>query len=321
MTSMRPHETFLLRDFVETAEGLIFALVECGVEDDRVLGFLRYLRQDGGLRKLGTEEANAHLRKLHPEYLFYSEPRDAVVHGVPVVKIARHYRARERLKEIMEEKRLDPVGSDARRLCGLFLREGLDLDHLGVTGSLLIGAQNLCSDIDLVIYVRDHFRQARHILRTLQERGDIAPLDEAGWRETYRRRGCALGFEEYRWHELRKFNKGVVNGRKFDIGPAELEKRPDPRRFRKAGGIIQIRATVTDDRHGFDHPARYGIDHAEIPEALSFTPTYAGQARSGERVEISGLVEQAEEGGRRLVVGSSREAPGEYIRVLRDAVP
>ncbi|MEY3107605.1 MAG: hypothetical protein RIT35_1783, partial [Pseudomonadota bacterium] len=44
--------------------------------------------------------------------------------------------------------------------------------------------------------------------------------------------------------------------------------------------------------------------------------TYTGQAVKGETVEVSGLVEQTKEGLKRIVVGSSREAPGEYIKVV-----
>ena len=66
----------------------------------------------------------------------------------------------------------------------------------------------------------------------------------------------------------------------------------------------------------FDYPARYRLDHNEIVEALSFTPTYNGQAFTGETVEISGVLEESGDGCRRIIVGSSREAPGEYIKVL-----
>jgi predicted nucleotidyltransferase len=32
----------------------------------------------------------------------------------------------------------------------------------------------------------------------------------------------------------------------------------------------------------FDHPARYQVRHGDVSEVVSFTPTYAGQAASGE---------------------------------------
>ena len=59
---MVPATTYLPRDFVETASGLLFAVVAHGLESQRVLAFLRYVRVDGALRKFGTDDANELLR-------------------------------------------------------------------------------------------------------------------------------------------------------------------------------------------------------------------------------------------------------------------
>ena len=83
-------------------------------------------------------------------------------------------------------------------------------------------------------------------------------------------------------------------------------------------GTRVLRATVTDDFHAFDYPARFEVAEAEIPEVLSYNPTFTGQARKGETVEAAGWVEQLDNGRLRLIVGSTREAPGEYIKVLRE---
>jgi len=58
------------------------------------------------------------------------------------------------------------------------------------------------------------------------------------------------------------------------------------------------------------------LKHSIITEAISFTQTYAGQAWPGEVVEVAGVVEETGSNRRRIVVGSSREAPGEYIKVI-----
>jgi predicted nucleotidyltransferase len=50
---------------------------------------------------------------------------------------------------------------------------------------------------------------------------------------------------------------------------------------------------------------------------VSFTATYTGQAVNGELIEIAGVVEQNAHGVKRIVIGSSREAHGEYIKVIR----
>jgi hypothetical protein len=74
---------------------------------------------------------------------------------------------------------------------------------------------------------------------------------------------------------------------------------------------------VVDDARAFDYPAEFKIDHKEISSIVSFTATYTGQAVSGEVVEVSGVLEQSEQGVKRIVVGSSREAHGEYIKVIQ----
>jgi predicted nucleotidyltransferase len=51
---------------------------------------------------------------------------------------------------------------------------------------------------------------------------------------------------------------------------------------------------------------------------VSYTATYTGQVKFGERVEISGLLERSSSGDQRVMVGSSREAEGQYIKVIAD---
>lgn len=306
---------FLVRDFLETQEGLVFAVVAGEIEQGRVLSFLRYVRQGAGYRKLATDSANRLLQAEFPHYLYYSKLRDVQLHGVPIHHIHRHYQPRQRLRSILAAAERDPLESKLVRLGERLAREGVSLDQMGVTGSLLIGAQNPASDIDVVIYGRTAFAKARVAIERLMEQGRLDRLDEALWRATYARRGCALSFEEYLWHERRKQNKGAIEGTKFDITLVEEEAVVDRRRYKKNGPWTG-RAKVIDDVFAFAYPARYSLAHPHVSEALSFTATYAGQARKGETIELSGQLEQAEDGGCRLVVGSSREAPGEYIKVI-----
>jgi predicted nucleotidyltransferase len=80
-------------------------------------------------------------------------------------------------------------------------------------------------------------------------------------------------------------------------------------------GIETIEATVTNADFSFDSPAIYKIDHPEIDYVLSYTHTYAGQALAGERIEARGVVEVIGK-MKRLVVGTTREPRGEWIRSL-----
>jgi predicted nucleotidyltransferase len=309
---------YLPRDFIETLEGLVFAVVDAQIEDGRVLCFLRYVPAGGKLRKVGTDDANAYLAAHASGYLFASRRLDARLHGVPVSAIRRHYQPRERVRELLREPPrdvTDEMEDKAVRLLQLFAAHGLELDQVGLTGSLLIGTQTPASDLDLVIYGREAFFEARRGVRRAIETGELDELDEAAWREAYERRGCELGFEAYLWHERRKFNKGLHAGTKFDITLIGEDLPTEIGPVRKLG-LSVLQAEVTDARYAFDCPAVYRLNHPEVTEVLCFTQTYAGQAEAGETVEIAGRLEQTESGRRRLVVGSSREAPGGYIKVL-----
>ena len=81
-------------------------------------------------------------------------------------------------------------------------------------------------------------------------------------------------------------------------------------------GITLIRATVIDAQYAFDYPAKFIIDHEKIAEVVCYTATYTGQAEQGECVEVSGQLEISNTGLLRILVGSSREAQGEYIKVV-----
>ena len=137
------------------------------------------------------------------------------------------------------------------------------------------------------------------------------------WQDAYQRRDCSLSFEEYCKHEKRKFNKCLSGSSKVDINmiPASNEQIIEVGRFKKTG-MEKIIANVIDDTFAYDFPARFYIDHENIEEVIVYTATYVGQAERGEKIEAAGYLEQDQNGKKRLVVGTSREATGEYIRVV-----
>jgi len=306
---------FSPKDFIETAEGLLFAVVSPGLEQGKALCFLRYVRAEGGWRKQATEEANAFLRRHHPGYLHYSPVLDAHLHAVGVDRIARRHRPRRRLGHLMQADHHDPVERDVFALGALLRRQGINLDAVGITGSVLVGVQNERSDIDLVCYGRAAFHQCRAGVRALIEQDRLQALADSDWRESYRRRNCSLSYEDYVRHEKRKFNKALVNGRKFDLSLIEQDDAGITSVFQKLGPIM-LRCRITDDTRAFDYPSVYRVDHDAVAAIVCFTATYVGQAFNGEWVEVSGMLERNAEGVQQIVVGSSREAYGEHIKVI-----
>jgi len=308
----------LAKDFIETAEGLVFAVVENDLEQEKVLCFLRYFLINTQWQKVNTTQANDLLAEKYPHYLYYSPLKQAHCHAVDIDRVLAHHQPRTRLKNLLADKAKDNVEQDLQTLCHLFEKQGFNLDDMGVTGSILISAHNQNSDIDLVFYSREVFQQARQVTQTIIEQGNCFELSENDWQQSYDRRSCELSYSEYLWHERRKFNKAVINQRKFDLScVSETKPNSKPLHYKKLNPIV-LSVQVINDALAFDYPAVFLVKHPQIHAIVSYTATYTGQALAGEWVEVAGLLEQASDGIKRIVVGSSREALGEYIKVINE---
>jgi len=310
---------YLPKDFIETQEGLIFAVVSYHSHQQQVGAFLRYVHDGERWKKVDTEQANRLLSRHYPHYLFKSKQFDAEFHAVPQQNIVRHHQPESRLNALLSAKPKDEIEQKCHQLITVLVQLGVQCDFLGLTGSMLIGQQKSGSDIDLVVYGREAFHQTREAVKQGIALGLFDALDFSLMKDNFQRRGGELNFDEFAWHESRKLNKAAIAGTKFDIGmvclPSELDH--DHRHYIKQG-TSTIKAKVLDDQRAFDFPAHYVIDNAMTPEVVSFTHTYVGQAQVGETIEIAGAIEcDSASGQRRLVVGSTREAIGEYIKVCR----
>ncbi len=304
------------KDFIVTEEGLAFAVVDNRVEEDKVLCFLRYVLENRMWRKLSTASANARLQAQNPEYLHYSQVLDAHLHAVPHANVVQHFNPQQHLQNLLKLSDVDDVVLDLQKFCDLLHDAGVNLDKIGVTGSLIIGAQHADSDLDLVFYDRKVFWQTRSVLADLIKQNKCHGLSRKDWEQSWQRRDCELSLEEYIWHEQRKFNKVMINGRKVDLSLL-IDEAPETNLYSKRGAVA-IRVQVIDDSQSFDYPARFKIQHPEITEIICFSATYTGQAKAGEWIDVSGLLEASADGCQRIVVGSTREARREFIRVVAE---
>ena len=307
--------SYFAKEFIETAEGLLFAVVANGIENDKVLCFLRYVRENNTLKKHDTDAANQLLKNQFTDYLYFSPHLQAKLHAVPLEKIVKHYKPQQRLSDILHVEPENPVQQDCVELCRLFESKSIDLSTMGVTGSLLVGAENSGSDIDLVCYDKTVFHQCRSAMRKLITEKSLRQLLKKDWQDSFKRRACELKFDDYVWHEKRKFNKALINGRKFDLSLLNPHEDNEHEQYKKCG-TTTVQAQVSDDSGAFDYPAEYKIHGCEIKSVVSFTATYIGQAKTGELIEARGQIEENQHGVKRLVIGSNREAKNEYIRVF-----
>ena len=307
---------FQPKDFIETAEGLIFAVISYHPHNQKIGAFLRYVNSDGRWQKIDTDAANRLLTRHYPQYLYHSGQFDAAFHAVPPEAVKVHHRPEQQLQQLLATPPDDDLTTKLHKLINILADAGIDSQQLGITGSMLISQQRSDSDIDLVVYGRQPFHAVRQVVKQSVFSGVLQSLDDDLMQDNFQRRGSALDYESFAWHEQRKFNKAVIDGSKFDIGMVCLasELEVEHRHFMKRGSQV-TKARVIDDRYAFDFPARYLIDHPRTPEIVCFTHTYAGQAFKGELIEVAGAMECDNAGSCRIVVGSSREAIGEYIKV------
>ncbi len=308
---------YLPKDFIQTKEGLIFAVVSYQAYEGKVACFLRYVLNEGVWGKIGTDSANQLLQHNYPKYCYTSTQVDAAFHAVEVSDIVEHHCPEQRLHDVLKRQPQDDIEVKLHKLIPILVHYGATRDNLGLTGSMLINQQQRKSDIDLVVYGRAEFYKTRQALRSALAVGVVTKLDTELMVDNFNRRAGELNLDEFVWHESRKYNKAVIDGTKFDIGMVCLadEIEIDQNQYKKQG-MRTIKTTVVDDRRAFDFPANYKVDD-EIAEIISFTHTYVGQAEKGETIEVSGAVERNIATGKcRLIVGSSREAAGEYIKVI-----
>lgn len=297
-----------IRDFFETVDGWIFAVADYN-HPDGLRSMLRYVPDERGereangkrYRKLDFDPAFEFLRKERPIYV-----RD--LHTVPESDVMRLYQPSAGLQAVADR---DPR---VRKIATILAEAGVPRTEMGITGSMLIGLNGPTSDIDFVVY-GPWWWKARDIINAAKAGGEIQDLDLATWQKIYKKRKPETGFDEFMLHEKRKGNRGMVDGTYFDLLFTRDWSQIEPQMKGKQLGPRKIVATVTDARFAFDSPAIFRLDDDEVAEIFCYSHTYAGQAREGEVVEAQGVLEETA-AGLRLVVGTTREAKGEWIRSL-----
>lgn len=297
-----------IRDFFETSDGWIFAVADYN-HPKGIRSLLRYVPDPAGereargirYRKLDFDPSFEFLRKARPGYI-----QD--LHVVPEEDIVRFFLPPAGLKSV--------AGLDSRvnKIAKILASEGIPWDEMGITGSMLVGLHGPSSDIDFVVY-GPWWWKAREIMNMAKARGEIQDVDDATWRKIYSKRKPETSFDEFVLHEERKGNRGMVDETYFDLLFTRDWSQTTPCLPGKPVGRRKIVAEVEDATFSFDSPAIYRLKHEEVKEIFCYSHTYAGQALQGEILEANGVIEETA-AGLRLVVGTTREARGEWIRSL-----
>jgi predicted nucleotidyltransferase len=298
-------ELVRIRDFVITKKNWIFAVVSYD-NATSIQSFLRYVPDKNGERvrsdgkrfhKVSFEEAQLLMRtSRHYENGLCAIPYDDVAE-------VKHP------QECIENCEHAEIAAIVELLEGY----GIQRRYMGVTGSRLVGLAVKSSDVDFVLYGRSSFERGRAAVRDAVECGLLSPIDRSTWRRIYKKRNPELTFDEFTLHEQRKWNRGMIDNKYFDL---LFVREADEIAVEQRGiddGYATVRAPVTSAGYAFDSPAIYEIEHEAVRKVLSYTHTYAGQALEGEVIEARGTCNEVK-GVTRLIVGTTRAARGEWIR-------
>ncbi len=331
------------RDFIHTSDDMFFATTTYLHPEDRIISFLRYIPDEEGDRylndtrysKVDSKQAYDFLEKNYPEYLFDCEITNVQMMGVPINKVETILKPTERLNEIRNSQSRDSLLEKVVKLAGIFHKNaGISYDKMGISGSILPNLYNpSSSDIDFVIYGLENHKNAMRTFKTLKdnESSSLKSIGEEYWKKLYEKRikDSSLTYNEFRWYENRKNNRGVIDGTLFDLLQTrdwdEITGTYGTVRYEPLG-MAKIECTVKDSLAAFDNPALYKVEDVKIiegpnvpiEEVASYTHTYSGQAKNNERVAVRGKLERVigKTVSYRVIVGTTRESIGEYIKLV-----
>lgn len=332
------------RDFIYTTDDLFFATTSYLHPEDRIIAFLRYIPDPNGERvrnnsrysKVDTKQAYHFINNYFNYYLFDQGVSGEKMMGVPHDKVKKILRPEKRLQEIMNHPD-NELFKKAVKVADFFHDEAdIAYKDMGVSGSILPGLYDPDqSDIDFVIYGLENHKNAVETFARLKEEPNspLKGIKDEFWKKLYNKRikDSSLTIEEFKWYENRKSNRGVVDGVLFDILATrdwdEIEGTYGGT-ISQPVGAMKIECTITDSLAAFDNPAIYKIEDVHtlkgpdmtVDELASFTHTYAGQVKEGEKVVAQGKLEKLTDikSGKilnRLVVGTTRESIDEYIKL------
>lgn len=313
-------------DYVLTVDGLFFAVKGSVHPEGLVIGILRYIPDPDGDRDIsdityrrvydiGT--TTDYLRKNHPRYINYIPRLGVELQSVSPDDIIRHYEPRTRLTSILENP-----SSEVENVLTEFVEAisefgSIPMSSIGVSGSLLIGAQNENSDIDINVYGQEDSQKAYDALEKIRSSFDwVKPLEGSIFESVLHSRWGDTGIplERFSRIESRKVLHGLVHEREYFVRLLI----PDEVFISRPVGGVTIKAMVLDASRSIFNPCIIGVKQVEeldqwtVTELKSYRGKFTEQVSGGELVSARGTLEEVQGPNgvfHRLMLGGK----GDYI--------
>jgi predicted nucleotidyltransferase len=303
------------RDYICDTKGNYLKVLGDNHPSNKLVSYVKYFPSRIPSRKIGKRNYgyNSFVSKSFvilskdEGRIGYSPFHGGIVTLTPSNDIGKVFSAQKKIQTILRNKEYYNKQKVGKELI-IFLQaieNDVNLNNVGITGSFLIDAETDASDIDLVCYGKDTYRDLKKIFRDKkyinEYKGEFA-------KRLYKRRMIhmeSMDFSKFILQENRKL-QGLSLKEDVHINCQPLRDDSneffDKIEFDEIGEIDCI-AEVVQDKESIYSPAYYGIEVKHIIDSLfdsgeqsrknivallSFIGTYAGCFKKGETLFIRG---------------------------------
>ncbi len=303
-------------DTLVTEENFIFYVFGYEHPEERVFSFLKYIPSNLAsnftlrfLKKHWTLEQIKLLRpeKLYtaknfqqlletfrnhfPHYVYFCQFRGKEVISLPLRSIKRVYVPSQCLQKLAKKERKDRLQKFALDLVILLSGESsVPLEDFGIHGSIALNMHTTKSDVDLVVYGSRNFRTLEKTIKRL--------VDEGTFTYVFTKK-----IDRMRKHRVRYKNKIFVYNAVKKTG--EITSKYGAYKYSPVKPVT-FRCQVVNDNEAMFRPAVYPItDYQPLnptsklaknqtpSKVVSMIGCYRNVAQRGEKISVSGMLEQA----------------------------
>ena len=322
---------FIEGDYLETVEGLFFAVKGFRHPRGRVIAYLRYIPDPAGerlhrgkryRRVYDIEDTTGLLKAKYPYYFGEVDYLGQSLQTVPVERIKKVYDPGTALKMIIENPR-NHLEEAAKEFVSALIHESrVPLRYLGISGSLMTGFATKDSDIDLIVYGAREGRNLYEALSALRNktegfraynREEVEKVARSRWGDT------GIDPRKFLDTEIKKVLHGFFFQTEYFVRligePRDTESSSKPVHKTTCRGII------SEDKDSIFTPCRYGLRELtvidpkgslDLSELLSYRGKFTEQAKKDDFVEFRGTLEEYilnDEKRYRVVLGTQ----GDYL--------